>query len=64
MEITEMEFGKLTKVNLTAGWAKERLRILIEMMIDRERGNDLRPIDIIWLREQLEKIRNGIEIVT
>lgn len=64
MEITEIELGKLTKVNLTAGWAKERLRILIEMMVDREKGDDLRPINIKWLREQLENIRNGIEIVT
>ena len=54
-------YNKLTKVNLTAGWAKQNLGILIGMIKDRQETGGI-PVGESFLVSELQRIKDGIEL--
>ena len=61
---TEQRIKDLYNVNTTAGWANNRLRILIEMMEDRLRKDfPLPPLDPQWIINDLRKTMDGLQTV-
>ena len=57
-------YNELTKVNLTAGWAKQQLGILTGMVKDHlTHGEPVSPSFPSFIVSELQRINNGIELV-
>jgi len=54
--------NELSKVNLTAGWAKHQLGILIEMIQDRQETGGI-PVSESFLVSELQRIKDGISLL-
>jgi len=61
---TEQRIKDLYNVNTTCGWAKNRLRILIQMLEDRIKYDDLPPVNQQWMIDDLKKTMNGLDTVS
>lgn len=61
----EKDINRLYKTKNTAGWAKQQLNILHEMLDDRAKNGDLNnshPLSVEWLAKETKRISDGIEI--
>ena len=63
---TEERINELWKVNNTASWAKEQLRILRDMLDDRLLNPEVfakHPISMKFVSNEISRILQGIEVV-
>ena len=59
---TEQRIKDLYNANLTLGWAKERIRILTEMLEDRLKPDcPLLPVKPEWLTKTLREIHDKMK---
>ena len=61
---TEQRIKDLYKMNLVTGLAKNRLKILKEMMEDRKKFDDLEPVSQDFILEELKEIYDKMIIVS
>ena len=62
---TEERIRALYKVNLTMGWALQRLNRTIDMLADRlEKGWDLPPLLPEWILQNLREITSKMKTVS
>ena len=59
---TEQRIKDLYKMNIVTGWAKNRLRILKEMMEDRKKFNE-EPVSQSFILKELQEIHDKITFV-
>jgi len=62
MDSSEARVNSLYKTNATATWAKNQLRILHDMVEDRNTGTFTTSLTMQWLASELERIEKGILI--
>lgn len=60
---TEQRIKDLYKVNTNSGWAKNRLRILKEMMEDRIKNKELGQLPRDFILEEITEICNKMVTV-
>ena len=60
MDNTTEALNELYKVNNVACWAKERLRILSDMLDARISGEIDRPLSQEFIRDEIARIQSGI----
>jgi len=60
---TEQRIKDLYKMNTVTGWAKNRLRVLKEMLEDREKGSDLPPVSQSFILKELQEIHDKMVVV-
>lgn len=59
---TEQRIKELYKANLNLGWAKNRIKIIADIIEDRLRKPyDLPPVDMGWLATTLREIEHKME---
>ncbi len=60
---TEQRIKDMYNINTNVGWAKNRLKILIEMLEDHEKNDSLPPINNNFIITDLKKTMNGLETI-
>ena len=51
------------QMDTNVGWAKNRLRILIEMLEERIDNDTFPPVNRQWMIDDLKKTMNGLETI-
>lgn len=59
---TEQRIKELYNVNTVTSWAKERLRILKEMLEDRKKFDDLEPVSQDFILKEIKEIHDKMVI--
>jgi hypothetical protein len=63
---TEERIRSLYQTNTNAAWAKNRIRILIEMLRDSKDGKTAMgaPVEAEWIADDLQKTIDGMHITS
>jgi hypothetical protein len=60
--INERRTNSLYATNTTAAWAKAQLRILHDMLDDRNTGVIKTPLSMSWIAQEINRIETGIQL--
>lgn len=66
MNEKQEEINRLYEVNIIAGWAKNQLRILQEMIDDRLNDKDFGdkfPLKMEWISGEIARIKDGLKVI-
>ena len=60
---TKQRINLMYQMDTNVGWAKNRLRILIEMLEERIDNDTFPPVNRQWMIDDLKKTMNGLETI-